>query len=127
MRSDDGTMRSMVEGPVRRTHPFLPLKGEGDRRRRWRGQGRTHPLSSRMPRSGDRPLSSRTPQRGDPGRPPPPNLTAPEAAPAAIRGKGQATERAAARLPAQPRGLSGRMMRVEGPVPSRLSASRRPG
>ena len=54
-------------------------------------------------------------------------MTVPEAAPAAIRGKGQEDALVAALLPAQPCGLSGRMERVEGCVPSRIAALRRPG
>ncbi len=45
-------------------------------------------------------------------------MTVPEAASAAIRGKGQEDERAAARLPAQPCGLSGRGTFGRGPVPA---------
>ena len=44
--------------------------------------------------------------------------TVPEAAPAAVRGKGPEDARVAARLPAQPCGLSGRMEGVACPVPA---------
>ena len=45
-------------------------------------------------------------------------MTVPEAAPAAVRGKGQADALVAALLPAQPCGLSGRMEEVARPVPA---------
>jgi len=54
-------------------------------------------------------------------------MTVPEAAPAAVRGKGQADALVAALLPAQPCGLSGMMKEVECCVPSRIAALRRPG
>ena len=44
--------------------------------------------------------------------------TVPEAAPAAVRGKGQEDAPAATLLPAQPCGLSGRMEGVACPVPA---------
>ena len=50
-------------------------------------------------------------------------MIVPEAASAAIRGKGQEVERAAALLPAQPCGLSGRVRRVARPVPALRFAS----
>ena len=53
--------------------------------------------------------------------------TVPEAASAAIRGKGKEDALVAALLPAQPCGLSGRMEGVECCVPSRIAALRRPG
>ena len=45
-------------------------------------------------------------------------MTVPEAAPAAVRGKGQEDAPAATLLPAQPCGLSGRMEGVACPVPA---------
>ena len=50
-------------------------------------------------------------------------MIVPEAASAAIRGKGQEVERAAALLPAQPCGLSGRVRWVARPVPALRFAS----
>ena len=62
-------------------------------------------------------MSSPTERSGDRGPRPHP-MTAPEAAPAAIRGKGQEDAPVAALLPAQPCGLSGRMEGVACPVPA---------
>jgi len=50
-------------------------------------------------------------------------MIAPEAAPAAIRGKGQEDALVAALLPAQPCGLSGRMEGVDRAVPALRFAS----